>query len=433
MMQFYSTNNKNKKFSLEEAVMEGLAKDGGLFMPEHIPQVPESFLKNIHTLNFPDMCFQIAQNLLQDAIPLLKLREIIDKAMIFDAPVRELSAQIHSLELFHGPTLSFKDFGAQFMAQLMAYFIQDSKQTLHILVATSGDTGSAIAQAFLNVEGIRVWILYPKDKVSWSQEKQLTTMGHNITALEIDGTFDDCQRLVKQAFSDKRLRQKLSLTSANSINIARLIPQTFYYFYAYVQVTNRNAPLVFSVPSGNFGNLTAGLLAKKMGLPVHHFVAATNINDIVPKYLNTGKFEALPSKQTLSNAMDVGNPSNFSRMLDLFGNHENMREHIFACSFTDDQTKAAMKTVFEKYDYLMDPHGAVAYLGLEAYLVQHPGKVNGIFLETADPAKFADEVEKITGQKVEIPNRLATVLSKKKHAVTLAPDYEEFCSLLLKA
>ncbi|MGL5627482.1 MAG: threonine synthase [Candidatus Rhabdochlamydia sp.] len=433
MIHFYSTRDKSTRVSLEEAVMKGLAEDGGLFMPASIPLMPDAFFKQITALSFPEIAFAVSKTLLQDAIASKDLQKIIQRAMNFDAPLEALSPEIYALNLFHGPTLSFKDFGARFMAQLMGYFVQHKDQMLHILVATSGDTGSAIAQAFLKVQGIRVWILYPKNKVSWSQEKQLTTMGHNITALEVDGTFDDCQSLVKQAFSDHFLQQKLMLTSANSINIARLIPQSFYYFYAYAQIKERNAPVVFSVPCGNFGNLTAGLLAKKMGLPITQFIAATNINASVPKYLSSGIFEPHFSKQTLSNAMDVGNPSNFARMLDLYAHQwKKMSRDIFGVSFTDSQTKSAMQDVFAKYGYLLDPHGAVAYLGLQAFFLKHPKKAHGIFLETAHPAKFVDDVEKITNQKVFIPDRLQEILSKEKQSIALSTEYDALRSLLLK-
>lgn len=432
MIHFYSTQNKNIRVSLGEAVMRGLADDGGLFMPDHIPLMPDSFFNRISSLSLSEISFEVSKILLKDAIPANELKKIIEKAINFDAPIIALSSEIHTLELFHGPTLSFKDFGARFMAQLMGYFAQHKDQTLHILVATSGDTGSAIAQAFLNIPGIQVWILYPKDKVSWSQEKQLTTMGHNITALEVEGTFDDCQSLVKQAFSDHHLRHKLTITSANSINIARLIPQSFYYFYAYAQIKNPNSPLVFSVPCGNFGNLTAGLLAKKMGLPITKFVAATNVNDSIPKYLSSGIFEPHPSKHTLSNAMDVGNPSNFARMLDLYKHQwKKMSNDIFGVSFTDKQTQSAMREVFSKYKYLLDPHAAVAYLGLQSFLSKHPSKVNGIFLETAHPAKFANDVEKITDQKISIPTRLENVLAKEKKSTILSTKYEDLLNLLL--
>lgn len=433
MIHLYSTQDKNSRVSLEEAVMRGLADDGGLFMPDRIPLMSDSFFNRITSLSLPEISFEVGKALLGDAIPANDLKKMIEQAIDFDAPLKALSSEIYTLELFHGPTLSFKDFGARFMAQLMGYFARVKEQALHILVATSGDTGSAIAQAFLNAPGIRVWILYPKGKVSWSQEKQLTTMGHNITAIEVEGTFDDCQKLVKQAFADRCLRQKLALTSANSINIARLIPQSFYYFYAYAQIKERKAPLVFSVPCGNFGNLTAGLLAKKMGLPVNQFVAATNVNDSIPKYLHTGIFEPHPSKHTLSNAMDVGNPSNFARMLNLYS-HQNkkMSRDIVGISFTDNQTKSAMREAFFQYRYLLDPHGAVSYLGLQSFLAKHPGNINGIFLETAHPAKFASDVEKITDQRVPIPARLQEVLSKEKQSVLLSTKYEDLVSCLLQ-
>lgn len=433
MIRFYSTEGKSPKASLEEAVMRGLSEDGGLFMPDHIPILPKSFFSRIHTFSFSEIAFEISKVLLQSAIPEHDLKKIVDRAINFDAPLKNISEGVYTLELFHGPTLSFKDFGARFMAQLMGYFVQQREQILNILVATSGDTGSAIAHAFLGVPGIRVWILYPKGKISGSQEKQMTTMGDNITALEIEGTFDDCQRLVKQAFTDHELRQKLALTSANSINIARLIPQSFYYFYVYAQLKERNLPLVVSIPCGNFGNLTAGLIAKKMGLPVSRFIAATNVNDSVPQYLETGIFKPHSSKHTLSNAMDVGNPSNFTRMLDLYQHDlEKMRQDIFGVSFTDSQTEAIMREVFDKDNYLLDPHGAVAYLGLITYFAHHSGKVNGVFLETAHPAKFADDVERITDQKVSIPQRLKVVLSKEKQSVVLSASFEELKETLLE-
>lgn len=432
MIYFYSTKNKSSKTSLKEAVLRGLAEDGGLFMPHVISGMPKSFFNTIETLSFKEIAFEVSRVLLQDAITPNDLAKIIGNAINFDAPLKEISEQVYALELFHGPTLSFKDFGARFMAQLMGHFVQQSYQTLNILVATSGDTGSAIAQAFLGVPGIKVWILYPKGKVSSCQEKQLTTIGENITALEVAGTFDDCQSLVKQAFSDPILRSQMHLTSANSINIARLIPQTFYYFNAYARLKKPKDPVVFSVPCGNFGNLTAGLIAKKMGLPVSKFIAATNINDSVPKYLQTGVFEPHASKHTLSNAMDVGNPSNFARMLDLYDHQlERMREDVYGVSFTDDQTCEAMLRVCEEEGYLLDPHGAVAYLGLQSYLKNNTQKTNGIFLETAHPAKFAEDVEKITNLRVPIPTSLQEVLTKTKSSIEMSTKYEELRSLLI--
>ncbi|MBX7066158.1 MAG: threonine synthase [Parachlamydiales bacterium] len=429
MIQFYSTQGKCVKVSLEEAVMKGLADDGGLYMPEHIPQLPDSFFQKIRSLSFQEISFEVAKTLLQGAIPKRDLKNIIERAVAFDAPLVEIFPGIYSLELFHGPTLSFKDFGARFMAELMGYFAKQKGEMLNILAATSGDTGSAVAQAFLDVPNTRVWILYPKGKISESQEKQMTTFGQNIVALEVEGTFDDCQKLVKQAFSDQDLREKMALTSANSINIARLIPQTFYYFYAYAQLQKPDLPLIISVPCGNFGNLTAGLIAKRMGLPVSHFVAATNANDSVPKYLKTGIFNPQPSIKTLSNAMDVGNPSNFARMLFL---DKQLRQDLFGASFSDPETESAMREVFEQSGYLLDPHGAVAYLGLSAFLKQHPGKANGIFLETADPAKFAEDVKQITGQNPPIPERLKKVLAKEKQTLVIPAEYDKLKALLCK-
>ncbi len=430
MMRFFSTNAHNAKTSLRDAVLDGLAPDGGLFMPEQIGKMEATFFNRLETLTLPEISFEVAKHLLQNAIPESDLKDIVEKSITFDAPLVRLSEQISALELFHGPTLSFKDFGARFMARLTAYLIREQQASLNILVATSGDTGSAVAHGFLDVPKIKVWILYPKGQVSLVQEKQLTTMGHNVTALAVEGTFDDCQSLVKQAFNDKELRKKTQLSSANSINIARLIPQSFYYFYAYAQLKASGQPVVFSVPSGNFGNLTAGLLAKKMGLPVERFVAATNINDSVPTYLRTGNFQPHPSKQTLSNAMDVGNPSNFARILDLYGSDlAHIRDDIFGISFTDAQTKSAIREIHEKYDYIADPHGAVAYLGLIAYQKQ-VRQAPGIFLETAHPAKFGDTVEPLLGEKVAIPARLQEALNKACQGRPLPNHYEKLRELL---
>lgn len=431
MMHFYSTRHRAQKASLSEAVLWGLAPDGGLFMPDRIPRLNQAFIDNLSAYSFAEIAYQVALNLLQETIPPTDLHTIIERSLTFDAPVVRLDDHLYSLELFHGPTLSFKDFGARFMAQLMAYLNRHQEQPLHILVATSGDTGSAVAHGFLDVPGIKVWILYPKGQVSDIQEKQLTTMGHNVTALEVEGTFDDCQALVKQAFQDVELCQRVRLTSANSINIARLIPQSFYYFYAYAQCHQKASPLVFSVPSGNFGNLTAGLLAKRMGLPIERFIAATNLNDSVPRYLDKGIFQPHPSKRTLSNAMDVGNPSNFARLLDLYENNlESIQQDIFGRSFSDEQTQIALKELYEHYDYVADPHGAVAYLGLKAYQ-QQVKKTAGIFLETAHPAKFLSTVEAVIGEKTTIPERLAQVLNKEKQTIMLANDYSQLKDLLI--
>lgn len=373
----------------------------------------------------------VARNLLQGAIPEDALRSIIETSVNFPAPVVRLDQYTHILELFHGPSLAFKDFGARFMANTMSYYHRGEDKELTILVATSGDTGGAVAAGFYRTPGIRVVILYPSGKVSPLQEKQLTTLGHNVTALEVSGTFDDCQALVKKAFLDREVTGAMRLSSANSINIARLIPQSFYYFEAFKQVESNDLPVVFSVPSGNFGNLTAGLIAKRMGLPVHHFIAATNANDVVPAYLNTGEYLPRPSVRTLSNAMDVGAPSNFARMADLYGSTwNNMREDISGYAFSDQETRAAMQKVYEDYQYVIDPHGAVAYLGFQKYKNENPNTV-GILLETAHPAKFLEDVEQVLGKKIDVPERLASLADSKKEAVSMATDYIQFKEWLM--
>jgi threonine synthase len=377
-MKYYSTSNSNHVVSLKEAVMNSMAPDNGLYMPERIHTFSPDFFLSLTKKSFAEIALNVAKAFIEDDIPYEKLKSIIEHAISFEAPLVEIENNIFALELFHGPTLAFKDFGARFMSQVLGYFAEQQKKEIVILVATSGDTGSAVANGFLGVEGTRVVVLYPSGKVSEIQEKQFTTLGNNIIALEVNGTFDDCQRLVKQAFSDQELKTSFLLTSANSINIARLIPQTFYYFYAWSKMKQRENA-VFSIPSGNFGNLTAGLIAKKMGLPIQHFIAATNLNEVVPDYLRTGNFSPRASISTISNAMDVGNPSNFARMLNLFQNdHTAMCNLITGYSFTDDETQAAMKKVFIESDYMMDPHGAVGYLGLKKFHSQYP-KSNGSF------------------------------------------------------
>lgn len=400
-------------------------------MPEYIPVLPQEFLNDLSEFTLGEIALEISKQFFTDDLPQSVVLEIVEKAITFDAPLRKLDDKKYVLELFHGPTLAFKDFGARFMAQLMSYLVRGENRKLTILVATSGDTGSAVASGFLGVPGIEVIILYPSKKVSELQEKQLTTSGQNITALEIDGTFDDCQRLVKTAFLDDELKRKYQLSSANSINIARLIPQSFYYMYAFGKMPDHTEPVVFAVPSGNFGNLTAGLMAKKMGLPVHHFIAATNINDIVPDYLSSGEFKPQSSKQTISNAMDVGNPSNFWRMLDLYdGSLQKMKKDISGFSFDDDKTSEAMKEVLKKYNYLPDPHGAVGYLGLCEYQKKNPD-MRGIFLETAHPAKFADVVERILNMKVDLPDQLKQLLHKEKQSHYMSTDFSLFKEYLL--
>ncbi|MCB0855508.1 MAG: threonine synthase [Bacteroidetes bacterium] len=431
-MKFYSTNNGNLKTGLKEAVLEGLAKDRGLFMPETISRLPQSFFEHIDEMSFQDISIQISQLIFQDSIEQTEIERMIEKAITFNAPLVNISKKTHILELFHGPSLAFKDFGARFMAQLMAYLIRGNNRNLTILVATSGDTGGAVAQGFYETEGIEVIILYPSGKVSDLQEKQLTTLGKNVTALEIDGTFDDCQAMVKEAFMDAELKQKRNLSSANSINIARLIPQTFYYFRAYQQLSpEEREKATFVVPSGNFGNLTAGLMAYKMGLPVRQFIAATNINDVVPQYLATGVFQPRKSVQTLSNAMDIGNPSNFARMIDLFHKDSNPLDSVVkGYSFNDQQTMAAIRQVFEQTGYIIDPHGAVGWLAFQAYLREEPDAC-GIILETAHPAKFLETVESAIGQEVSVPVRLETFRNKEKNAIFLPPAYEALKQFLM--
>jgi threonine synthase len=430
-MKLYSTKSPNKFVSLKEALFKGLPDDNGLFMPNKIPTLPQSFIKNIKKHSFQSIAFEVASRMMKGAIPEKDIKTIVETAIDFPAPVVKLDGKIHILELFHGPSLAFKDFGARFMAQTMSYFNKGDNQELVILVATSGDTGGAVAAGFYKTLGIKVVILYPSGKVSLLQEKQLTTLGENITALEVQGTFDDCQALVKKAFLDKDLTTKIRLSSANSINIARLIPQSFYYFEAYKQIETKGKSLVFAVPSGNFGNLTAGLFARKMGLPIHQFIAATNANDVVPKYLESGNYTPTPSVPTLSNAMDVGNPSNFARMLDLYSSTwNNMADVIKGYAFDDETTKKAMKEVNEKYNYIIDPHGAVGYLALKEY--QKTTDAVGIILETAHPAKFIDDVESILNKKIDVPERLETLRKKKKQAILTSVDFESFKDWLLK-
>jgi threonine synthase len=428
-MKLYSTKNRNATVTLAEAVMKGLPDDNGLFMPTEIPQMSTDFIENLEQFSFAEMAFEICAKLLNGVIPEADLKQIINDSITFPAPVVDLDDDKKVLELWHGPSLAFKDFGARFMSQLMSYFNREATEELVILVATSGDTGGAVAAGFYKALGIKVVILYPKGKVSLLQEKQLTTLGENITALEIDGTFDDCQALVKQAFLDQNLKH-IRLSSANSINIARLIPQSFYYFEAYKQLKDKTKPVVFAIPSGNFGNLTAGLLAQRMGLPVHAFIAATNDNNVVPEYLATGKYTPRPSVRTISNAMDVGNPSNFARMLDLYDSVWNdMTQNIHGYNYNDDQTRAAVLEIKEKYNYVMDPHGAVAYLAVKDYQAKN-ANTQAIILETAHPAKFKPDMEEIFGEAIHVPQRLAELENKEKVSVELGIDYEGFKGFL---
>jgi threonine synthase len=430
-MQLYSTKNRSKFISLKEAVFKGLPEDNGLYMPMSFPKLPNDFIQNLKNHSFQEIAFEVSKALIQGYIPDNDLKKIIKNSITFPAPVVKLDNESYILELFHGPSLAFKDFGAKFMSQLMSYFNQGNEEELVILVATSGDTGGAVASGFYKTEGIKVVILYPSGKVSDLQEKQLTTLGHNITALEVNGTFDDCQKLVKKAFLDPELSHNIRLSSANSINIARLIPQSFYYFESYKQVQTGNDKIVFSIPSGNFGNLTAGLFAKKMGLPIHHFIAATNVNDIVPEYLRTRTYTPRPSIQTLSNAMDVGNPSNFSRILDLDCSTGNIFDkNMSGYSFTDSETKEGMKEVYSKYSYELDPHGAVGYLALKSYQSKNTN-TKGVILETAHPSKFIKDVENILQKNINIPERLAVLKAKKKKSIPIETEFNPFKQWLL--
>ena len=427
-MKLYSTNNKENIVDLKTAVLNGLAEDEGLFMPTKIPKMKKEFFENIEKLSFQEIAFEAAKQLLSEDISTKKLKQIIDEAINFDAPLVKLEENIYCLELFHGPTLAFKDFGARFMSRLISYF--NKKETL-ILVATSGDTGSAVAHGFYNVPGIKVILLYPSAKVSQIQEQQLTTMGGNIQALEIKGNFDDCQTLVKQAITDSDLNKTLNLSSANSINIARLIPQSFYYLYAYAQIKKINKkPLAICVPSGNFGNLTAGLIAKKMGLPIKKFIAATNANDPFPIFLQTGHFKPKDSVKTLSNAMDVGNPSNFVRVLELYKfNLENIRKEIESKSYNDEKTLETMREVYQNSDYILDPHGAIGYMGIKEFVKNH-NKYCGIFLETADPSKFTNIVNKAIEVNPPMPKRLEKCLDKEKESIVLSNQFSDLKTFL---
>ena len=430
-MKYYSTNKKAGDATLEEAVVKGLASDKGLFMPYEIKPLPASFYKEIEQLNFQEIAYRVADAFFGEDVPADTLKEIVYDTLSFDVPAVKVKNNIYSLELFHGPTLAFKDVGARFMARLLGYFIRkEGKKQVNVLVATSGDTGSAVANGFLGVEGIHVYVLYPKGKVSEIQEKQFTTLGQNITALEVDGTFDDCQALVKNAFMDKELNAHMQLTSANSINVARFLPQAFYYFYAYAQMKKLGKAdnLVVCVPSGNFGNITAGLFGKRMGLPVKRFIAANNRNDIFYQYLKTGEYNPRPSVATIANAMDVGDPSNFARILDLYGgSHEAICAEISGATYTDGQIRETVKQVYDETGYLLDPHGACGYRALEEGL--EPDET-GIFLETAHPAKFLQTVESIIGAEVEIPGKLQAFMRGTKQSVPMEKDFASFKAYL---
>lgn len=432
-MKYYSTNKEAPIATLEEAVVKGLAPDKGLYMPENINKLPKTFFDNIQDMSFQEIAFEVAKAFFGDDVETSALKDIVYDTLSFDVPAIKVENNIYSLELFHGPTLAFKDVGARFMARLLQYFIKkEGQKSVTVLVATSGDTGSAVANGFLGVEGIHVDVLYPKGKVSKIQESQFTTLGKNITAIEIDGVFDDCQSLVKQAFMDEELNTNKKLTSANSINVARFLPQAFYYFYAYAQLKKQNKAdnMVVCVPSGNFGNICAGIFAHEMGLPIKRFIAANNANDIFYKYLQSGKYEPKPSKQTLANAMDVGDPSNFARIYDLFGgSHAKITNLISGATYTDDMIKSTMTTCYNDTKYILDPHGACGYKALKEGLKDGE---TGVFLETAHPAKFKEKVDDILKIDIEIPSRLAEFMKGKKQSIEMKNSFADFKEFLLE-
>jgi threonine synthase len=431
-MQYYSLNKKAPNVSFKEAVIKGLAPDKGLYFPKNISPLEKDFFDHIEYFSDHEIAYQVIAQFVADEIPAAPLKQIIEETLNFEFPVVRIDEHTAVLELFHGPTMAFKDVGARFMARCLGYFNnQLNTPKVTVLVATSGDTGGAVASGFLGVEGVDVVILYPSGKVSEVQEKQLTTLGKNITALEVDGTFDDCQDMVKTAFLDKKLISKKNLTSANSINVARWLPQMFYFFYTYKQLKNKEKELIFSVPSGNFGNICAGLMALQLGLPVKQFIAATNINDIVPNFLATEIYTPKLSKQTISNAMDVGNPSNFVRILEIFDHDiSKLKKYLSSYSFTDDETRKTIKELKRKFNYVADPHGAVGYLGLKKYMI---GKNDyGVFLETAHPVKFLDVVAPVVKETIELPPQILEVMDKEKKAINIA-TYEELKLFLLSS
>ncbi len=439
-MKYFSINRKSEPVTFRQAVLSGIAADGGLYLPETFPQVKDKFFAGIEYLSFNEIAMKVLQPYTADEIEPDELKNIIERAFNFDAPLVQLSNNLYVLELFHGPTLAFKDFGARFMAQVTSYFLKDNNKQITILVATSGDTGSAVANGFYDVPGTEVILLYPSGKVSVIQEKQLTTFDKNITALEVEGNFDDCQRLVKEAFADEELKKRIHLSSANSINIARLLPQSVYYFYAYAQLSElittrkeKKLPVVFSVPCGNLGNLTGGLMAYRMGLPVKRFIAGVNSNTVFSEYLKTGKFNPVPAIKTISNAMDVGSPSNFARIKEIFNNdYELIKKIIFSRSFTDEETLDAVKSVNKKFGYIIDPHGAVGYLALNEYLsAEKSEQCSGIVLETAHPAKFIDVIKNTVGEEIIIPERLRACLQKEKRSIKISSDFKSLKEFLI--
>ncbi len=429
-MKFLSTSGNPEKVTFREAVLRGLAPDKGLYYPETIPELPSRFFNEMPQMSLPEIGFEVLSPFTNEDLESKILSDIINETLNFPIPLVELAPSTYTLELFHGPTFAFKDVGARFLARCLGYFANQGEQ-ITVLVATSGDTGSAVGHGFLNVSGVKVKILYPSGKVSKLQEQQLTTLGHNIEAFEVSGTFDDCQRLVKEAFTDRELNEHLTLTSANSINIARWLPQSIYYFWAVARLNME--PPVISVPSGNYGNIAGGLLAKAMGLPIKKFIAASNANDVFPQYLASGQFNPRDSVKTLSNAMDVGNPSNYPRILEIYDKlFEEITGDIYGISCPDEQTISTIRKIKQQYNYLPDPHGAVGYYGLEKYREQYGSQEPGIFLETAHPAKFHEVLENVAGTRVNIPEALAAALGKPKHSIPLQPDLGEFKKHLLR-
>ena len=430
-MTYYSLSNPSDKVDFREATIRGQAPDRGLYFPENIPTLPPSFFDNIEDLSREEIAAQVIRPFTGDTLPDTELQRIVSETINFDFPLVPVTDSTWSLELFHGPTLAFKDVGARFMSRCLGYFVRGNDKPVTVLVATSGDTGGAVASGFYGVEGVEVVILYPSGKVSSVQELQLTTLGKNIKALEVEGSFDDCQQMVKDAFADPTLQQQLFLTSANSINVARWLPQQFYYFFAWQQWADKTHPPVISVPSGNFGNICAGLMAWRAGLPVQHFIAACNANDTVPLFLATGQYRSKLARPTLSNAMDVGNPSNFVRILELFGQQlPQLKQTLSASSISDAETVTTIKDLYNNHHYLPDPHGAVGYLALKNYLDWHPGE-KGIFLETAHPVKFYDTVEEVTGEKIALPPTIAPLLKREKQSKKISPRYDELKDFLL--
>lgn len=429
-MNYYSLNKQAPNTTFKDAVIKGLAPDKGLYFPESITPLNDEFFNDIDKLSYSEIAFEAIKQFVSPDIPEAVLKTIIEETLSFDFPVVQLNDNISTLELFHGPTMAFKDVGARFMARCLGYFNKDNTNEVTVLVATSGDTGGAVANGFLGVKGVNVVILYPSGKVSDIQEKQLTTLGQNIKALEVHGTFDDCQAMVKTAFLDEELTNHMQLTSANSINVARWLPQLFYFMFAYKQLHKKHKDIVFSVPSGNFGNICAGIMAQQLGLPINHFIASNNKNNVVTEYLKTQLYQPKPSVQTISNAMDVGNPSNFVRIQEIYKNKfDTLKENVSSYSFTDEETKDALKEIYSNYNYVADPHGAVGYLGCKSYLKDHP-KAHCVFLETAHPTKFLDVVEEVIQEKQPLPEQIQSVMGKDKVSVKIS-TYDNLKAFLL--